>query len=132
MTVKLAVIGAGRIGQIHATNAARNPNVQLVGVADAIPAAAQKLAGTLGTRVVDVEQLGRDLHRRLDALVDFAKRATGTGEQRHQSLKGLLTGYLFAELQAHGCPLPSGRILELWETDIELNAQGLEVWLDRR
>ena len=83
-------------------------------------------------RVVDVEQLGRDLHRRLDALVDFAKRATGTGEQRHQSLKGLLTGYLFAELQAHGCPLPSGRILELWETDIELNAQGLEVWLDRR
>ncbi len=65
-------------------------------------------------------------------LVDFAKRATGTGEQRHRSLKRLLTGYLFDELQAHGCPLPSGRVLELWETDIELNAQGLEVWLDRR
>jgi len=47
-------------------------------------------------------------------------------------LKGLLTSYLFDELLAHGCPLPSGRILELWETDIELNAQGLEVWLDRR
>jgi len=83
-------------------------------------------------QVVNVEQLGKDLHRRLDALVDFAKRATGTGEQRHRSLKRLLTGYLFDELQAHGCPLPSGRVLELWETDIELNAQGLEVWLDRR
>jgi glyoxylase-like metal-dependent hydrolase (beta-lactamase superfamily II) len=83
-------------------------------------------------QVVDVEVLGRNLHCRLDALVDFAKQVTGTGEQRHQRLKGLLTSYLFDELQAHGCPLPSGRILELWETDIELNAQGLEVWLDRR
>jgi glyoxylase-like metal-dependent hydrolase (beta-lactamase superfamily II) len=83
-------------------------------------------------QVVDVEHLGMDLHRRLDALVDFGKQVTGKGEQRHQSLKGLLTSYLFDELLAHGCPLPSGRILELWETDIELNAQGLEVWLDRR
>jgi glyoxylase-like metal-dependent hydrolase (beta-lactamase superfamily II) len=83
-------------------------------------------------QVVDVEHLGMDLHRRLDALVDFGKRVTGKGEQRHQALKGLLTSYLFDELLAHGCPLPSGRILELWETDIELNVQGLEVWLDRR
>ena len=83
-------------------------------------------------QVVNVEQLGKDLHRRLDALVDLAKRATGTGKQHHQNLKEQLTVYLFEELQAHGCPLPSGRILELWETDIELNAQGLEVWLDRR
>ena len=44
MAIRLAVIGAGRIGQIHASNAARNPGVQLAGIADAIPEAAQKLA----------------------------------------------------------------------------------------
>ena len=37
MAIKMAVIGAGRIGQIHASNAARNPGVCLAGVADAIP-----------------------------------------------------------------------------------------------
>lgn len=83
-------------------------------------------------RVVDVEPLANDLHRRLDALVGYAMQASGTGEQRHTMLKAMLTTYLFDELQAHGCPLPSGRILELWETDLELNAQGLEVWLDKR
>ena len=49
-------------------------------------------------QVVDVEHLGMDLHRRLDALVDSGKQVTGKGEQRHQTLKGLLTNYLFDEL----------------------------------
>ena len=49
MTISLAVIGAGRIGQIHATNAARNPGVTLAGVADAIAEPAAKLAAALGT-----------------------------------------------------------------------------------
>ena len=60
MAIKLAVIGAGRIGQIHAGNAARNPSVELVGVADAIPEPAQKLAAQLGTKVVTVEQIFAD------------------------------------------------------------------------
>ena len=87
MTVKLAVIGAGRIGQIHATNAARNPNVQLVGVADAIPAAAQKLAGTLGTRVVDVAQIFADpgvdavlIGSSTDTHADLIQRSAAAGK----------------------------------------------------
>jgi hypothetical protein len=43
-----------------------------------------------------------------------------------------LTRFLLAELRAHGCPLPEGRALEIWEADLELDAQGLEVWLDSR
>jgi hypothetical protein len=31
----------------------------------------------------------------------------------------------------HGTPLPADRARELLALDIELNAQGLEVWLDR-
>ena len=31
----------------------------------------------------------------------------------------------------HGCRLSDERVLELLEMDIELNAQGLAIWLDR-
>ena len=55
MAIRMAVIGAGRIGQIHASNAARNPGVTLAGIADAIPEAAQKLASDLAAPVVTVE-----------------------------------------------------------------------------
>lgn len=57
MAINMAVIGAGRIGQIHASNAARNPGVRLAGIADAIPEAAQKLAGELGAPVVQVDDI---------------------------------------------------------------------------
>ena len=38
MVINMAVIGAGRIGQIHAGNAARNPGVRLAGIAGVAPA----------------------------------------------------------------------------------------------
>lgn len=67
MAIRMAVIGAGRIGQIHATNAARNGNVSLAGVADAIPEPAAKLAAQLGTSVLSVEQILAD--RTIDAVL---------------------------------------------------------------
>ena len=84
------------------------------------------------SRVRDVAALGADLHRRLDAIVAMAEGVAGSGEQRHGALKDELTRYLLAELRAHGCPLPEGRALEIWEADLELDAQGLAVWLDGR
>ena len=60
MAIRMAVIGAGRIGQIHASNAARNPGVTLAGIADAIPEAAQKLASDLAASVVTVESIFAD------------------------------------------------------------------------
>ena len=41
---KVVLVGAGRIGRIHARNAALHPRLQLAGVVDAVPAAAQALA----------------------------------------------------------------------------------------
>ena len=87
MAISLAVIGAGRIGQIHATNAARNPGVTLVGVADAIPEPAAKLAAALGTKVVTVEEIFTD--RSVDAVLigsstdthaDLIQRAAAAGK----------------------------------------------------
>jgi len=45
--IRIAVLGAGRIGRIHATNAAANPRCKLVVVADTVVAAAESLAGAL-------------------------------------------------------------------------------------
>ena len=46
--IRIAVLGAGRIGKIHATNVANNPNATLVVVADPFEQAATSLATQLG------------------------------------------------------------------------------------
>lgn len=52
MSAKVGVLGAGFIGRIHALNLARDPRVELVGVADVAPAAAARLADEVGTRAL--------------------------------------------------------------------------------
>jgi myo-inositol 2-dehydrogenase / D-chiro-inositol 1-dehydrogenase len=52
----IAVLGAGRIGRIHAGNIAAHPAARLVGVADTIPEAAAQLAAALGTRTLTVAE----------------------------------------------------------------------------
>ena len=46
--IRVAVLGAGRIGKIHAGNVAKNPKCKLVAIADPIGDAAEKLAHSLG------------------------------------------------------------------------------------
>lgn len=46
--IRIAVLGAGRIGKIHAANVAANPDAKLVVVADPVAAAANALAEKLG------------------------------------------------------------------------------------
>jgi myo-inositol 2-dehydrogenase/D-chiro-inositol 1-dehydrogenase len=45
--IRVAVLGAGRIGQIHAANVAANPRATLVAVADPVESAARALADRL-------------------------------------------------------------------------------------
>jgi glyoxylase-like metal-dependent hydrolase (beta-lactamase superfamily II) len=85
------------------------------------------------SRVGEVPVLGRDLLRRLDALVTIAESASQLkGKVRHEQIKAEIATYLFGELKAHGCNLAEAVVLDIWATDLELNAQGLEVWLDSR
>jgi myo-inositol 2-dehydrogenase/D-chiro-inositol 1-dehydrogenase len=53
--VEIAVIGAGRIGRIHAGNIAAHPDAHLAGVADSVPDVAVRLAETLGSRALTIE-----------------------------------------------------------------------------
>jgi myo-inositol 2-dehydrogenase/D-chiro-inositol 1-dehydrogenase len=53
MSVKVGILGAGFIGRIHALSLKRDARVDLIGVADVVPAAAARLAAEFGTRAFD-------------------------------------------------------------------------------
>jgi len=85
--------------------------------------------------VADVEtlqQLGRDYLEQLDAVIALGERtaeAIHSAEDRHIALvEGLREIYL-ERVQRLAGELPRERVLELLEMDIELNAQGMGVWL---
>jgi myo-inositol 2-dehydrogenase/D-chiro-inositol 1-dehydrogenase len=54
--LSIAVIGAGRIGSIHARNVAAHPGVRLAGVADVDAAAASRLAEACGASALSLDQ----------------------------------------------------------------------------
>jgi len=61
MTVRLGLLGAGRIGKVHAGAIAANAGARLVAVADAVPAAAGALAAATGAEVREADAiLGAD------------------------------------------------------------------------
>lgn len=64
MTVNFALLGAGRIGRVHAKAVSGNPDAKLVAVADAFPAAAQSIAAQYGSevRTIDEIEAARDIH----------------------------------------------------------------------
>ncbi len=81
-------------------------------------------------QLYDVAQRGDDLRRRLDAVVELALAARTPGDARHGRIKQAMAQYLLSEISDHGCLLPERTLLDIWETDLELNTQGLEIWLD--
>jgi len=82
-------------------------------------------------RVGDVPRLGALLLAQLDEVVAFARTASA-GPERHGELVRGLDAIHLRSLRAHGVTLPDERIRELLALDLELNAQGLAIWLDRR
>jgi myo-inositol 2-dehydrogenase/D-chiro-inositol 1-dehydrogenase len=57
--IRFGVIGAGRIGKVHARTIAANPKAKLAYIADAVPAAAEALASTYGAKVASVDEIMR-------------------------------------------------------------------------
>ncbi len=81
-------------------------------------------------RVGEVERLGAELLEQIDAMVALG-RALRDAPQRHEALKrGLLEQYI-AHVARHGCNFTPARIAELLAIDLELNAQGMGIWLDK-
>lgn len=82
-------------------------------------------------RVTEIERLAADMHASIDAFVAIAKNAQNAGAERHRRLIEGQRAFITSALRAHGCRLRDEEIESLLHSDYELNAQGLEVWLDR-
>jgi len=57
MTVKFGLLGAGRIGKVHAKAITSNPDARLVAVADAAEAAAADIAAKYGCDIRTIEEI---------------------------------------------------------------------------
>ena len=57
MTTGFALLGAGRIGKVHAKAVASNPQARLIAVADAFEKAATELAGAHGAAVRSIDEI---------------------------------------------------------------------------
>jgi glyoxylase-like metal-dependent hydrolase (beta-lactamase superfamily II) len=77
----------------------------------------------------DLGGAAQALHRAVDEHVRLA-RAAPAGPDRHTALRAALEGQLLSGLSAHGARIGRAEAVEIFGGDLELNAQGLEVWLD--
>jgi myo-inositol 2-dehydrogenase/D-chiro-inositol 1-dehydrogenase len=57
VTVRFALLGAGRIGKVHARAIAADPHATLVAIADASAEAASALAGSTGAAVRSIDEI---------------------------------------------------------------------------
>jgi myo-inositol 2-dehydrogenase/D-chiro-inositol 1-dehydrogenase len=84
---RIALIGAGRIGKIHARNIALNPRTELAGVIDPVAPAAEALAAEWRTPVLDLDQALADpsiagvvIASSTDTHLDYSVRAAAAGK----------------------------------------------------
>jgi len=82
-------------------------------------------------RVTDVPRLAENLIEQIQAMVDIAN-ANSSAADRHAQIMAQLAELYVGRAKAHGCSMDVAHMHELLVMDIELNAQGLEVWLDRK
>ena len=81
-------------------------------------------------RLTNLTVLAADLHRLIDAHAELGERHRRAGAERKRLLMEGVSALVLAERERQGWRLPSEKVLEVFALDIELNAQGLESWLD--
>jgi glyoxylase-like metal-dependent hydrolase (beta-lactamase superfamily II) len=92
--------------------------------------APQAMLLTHYSRVTEIERLASDLRRQVGELAALARSADAKpdrGARLRVGVRELVLGWI----HDHGTRLPTDAVLALVSLDIELNAQGLEAWLDR-
>lgn len=83
------------------------------------------------SRVTAIPRLATSLKSQIHELVRLAEDHGESVEAYRQIRQGMWHLWL-ARLAQHGCTLPEQRVAELLENDLDLNTQGLIVWLERR
>ncbi|MGH8283484.1 MAG: MBL fold metallo-hydrolase [Gammaproteobacteria bacterium] len=83
------------------------------------------------SRVADLPRLAADMHSCLDAYVQIARSCANADEQRIACMKTFMHAYLVQRVREHGCTLDQATVDSWLAMDVDLNAKGLAVWLDR-
>lgn len=81
----------------------------------------------------DPARVAADVQRLLDAHCELAKavQASGArGEERHAKILAAIRQLVLDEGKRQGWPLTEAQMLDVFSVDDDLNAQGLEIWLD--
>lgn len=83
------------------------------------------------SRVDDVQRIADELHQSID---DYVKIALDNEqvEERQSKIAQELFAYMCERLAAHGFRADRDTLWSILHIDVELNSQGLDVWLHRR
>ena len=91
----------------------------------------ERLYLTHYSQVGNLDRLAADMHAGIDAYVAMARAAAGRAD-RADWLRRAMFDYFVGRLAEHGFAADHDALRSLLDLDVELNAQGLEVWLDRQ
>jgi glyoxylase-like metal-dependent hydrolase (beta-lactamase superfamily II) len=105
-----------------------DPKAMKASIARMLAAEPECLYVTHYGRVTEVPRLAALLNGLIDRMAALARQAQA---ERHERLKSGLLAIYAESLREHGSRLPDERIAELLAMDLELNAQGLAVWLEK-
>jgi glyoxylase-like metal-dependent hydrolase (beta-lactamase superfamily II) len=82
------------------------------------------------SQVREIARLADDMHRLIVAHAELALAVKNTGSERHARLTAGITEIILEEARRYGWLLNAKQVLDVFAGDIELNAQGLAIWLD--
>jgi L-ascorbate metabolism protein UlaG (beta-lactamase superfamily) len=83
------------------------------------------------SRIGHLPHHATQMHELIDAFVNIANQAINKTSDRREFIVQALKTLLCQRLAIHGCTWSPTAIYELLRLDIELNAMGLETWLDQ-
>jgi glyoxylase-like metal-dependent hydrolase (beta-lactamase superfamily II) len=83
------------------------------------------------SRVTHIARLASDLKDRIRELVDITER-NAEAPDRYEAIRGDMLSLWLGLARKHGVQLGDAEIARLLEGDLDLNTQGLIVWVDRR
>ena len=83
------------------------------------------------SRVGHLTQHAESMHSLIDSFVEISKHANQNSPDRHTTISTAIQALLLKRLSQHGCQLSPEDICDLLSSDIKLNTQGLEHWLDQ-
>ena len=83
------------------------------------------------SRVTGLPRLAADMHASLVAYVQLARSCAEKGDERIACMRNRMHALLVKRVREHGCTLDQATVDSWLAMDVDLNAKGLAVWLDR-